>query len=72
LEGHGAVSVQSDRARAIAETVRQAAAHDVVLVAGKGHEDYQEMAGLRTPFSDRAEVQRALQARAAAIEGANA
>ncbi|PHM21720.1 MAG: UDP-N-acetylmuramoyl-L-alanyl-D-glutamate--2,6-diaminopimelate ligase [Curvibacter sp. PD_MW3] len=72
LEGHGAVSVQSDRARAITETVRQAAAHDVVLVAGKGHEDYQETAGLRTPFSDRAEVQRALQARAAAIEGANA
>lgn len=72
LEGHSAVNVQSDRARAIAETVRQAGARDVVLVAGKGHEDYQETAGLRTPFSDRAEVQRALQSRAAAIEGANA
>ena len=72
LEGCGAVSVQSDRAQAIAETVRQAAAHDVVLVAGKGHEDYQEAAGLRTPFSDRIEVQRALQARAAAVEGASA
>lgn len=72
LEGHVAVSVHSDRAQAIAETVRQAAAHDVVLVAGKGHEDYQEVAGTRMPFSDRVEVQRALQARAAATEGANA
>lgn len=71
LEGHSAVSVQSDRAQAIAETLRQAAARDVVLVAGKGHEDYQETAGQRLPFSDRTEVQRALQARAAVIEGVN-
>jgi UDP-N-acetylmuramoyl-L-alanyl-D-glutamate--2,6-diaminopimelate ligase len=44
--------VESDRARAIGRAVREAAAADVVLVAGKGHEDYQEVAGVRHPFSD--------------------
>jgi MurE/MurF fusion protein len=38
--------------QAIAHAVAQAAAADVVLVAGKGHEDYQEVAGVRRPFSD--------------------
>jgi UDP-N-acetylmuramoyl-L-alanyl-D-glutamate--2,6-diaminopimelate ligase len=69
LEGHEAVNVQGDRALAIAQTLQQAGAHDVVLVAGKGHEDYQETAGTRTPFSDNAEVRKALRARAAATEG---
>ncbi len=36
---------------------------DVVLIAGKGHEDYQEMAGVRRPFSDMAQARAALQAR---------
>ena len=44
--------VQSDRARAIAETVAVAGARDVILLAGKGHEPYQEIAGVRQPFSD--------------------
>ncbi|GAB4204618.1 MAG: UDP-N-acetylmuramoyl-L-alanyl-D-glutamate--2,6-diaminopimelate ligase [Tibeticola sp.] len=53
--------VESDRARAINEVVaRQAAAADVVLLAGKGHEDYQEIAGVRRPFSDRAQALAAL------------
>ena len=34
--------------------------HDVVLVAGKGHEDYQEIAGVKLPFSDRVHVEQAL------------
>jgi UDP-N-acetylmuramyl tripeptide synthase len=34
--------------------VTQAAASDVVLIAGKGHEDYQEIGGKRLPFSDAA------------------
>lgn len=72
LEGHRAVSVQVDRAQAIADTVQQAAASDIVLVAGKGHEAYQEAAGVRLPFSDRAEVQRALQRRAARPQGGQA
>jgi UDP-N-acetylmuramoyl-L-alanyl-D-glutamate--2,6-diaminopimelate ligase len=33
-----------------------------VLVAGKGHEDYQEIAGVKLPFSDRTHVEQALRA----------
>ncbi|MEK9951942.1 MAG: UDP-N-acetylmuramoyl-L-alanyl-D-glutamate--2,6-diaminopimelate ligase [Curvibacter sp.] len=58
----GAV-VEPDRARAIGLALTQADARDVVLVAGKGHEDYQETAGVRTPFSDREQVGLALRAR---------
>lgn len=53
---HGVV-VEPDRARAIAQTLAQANARDVVLIAGKGHEAYQEIAGKRLPFSDLAQVQ---------------
>jgi UDP-N-acetylmuramoyl-L-alanyl-D-glutamate--2,6-diaminopimelate ligase len=60
------VQVQADRALAIGETVAAAAAEDVVLVAGKGHEDYQEVAGVKLPFSDHAHAQAALDARSAA------
>jgi UDP-N-acetylmuramyl-tripeptide synthetase len=66
LEGTSSVNVVADRAQAIARTLQQAQPKDVVLVAGKGHEDYQEIAGTRLPFSDRAEVSKALRARAAA------
>jgi UDP-N-acetylmuramoyl-L-alanyl-D-glutamate--2,6-diaminopimelate ligase len=44
--------VIADRAQAIAQTVQNARAQDVVLVAGKGHEDYQEISGVKHPFSD--------------------
>ena len=57
------VSVERDRGRAISAAVRAAAPDDVVLVAGKGHEPYQEIAGARVPFSDGAAVRRALQER---------
>jgi len=56
--GHGAVTVEPDRGRAIAQAVATARAGDVVLIAGKGHETTQEIAGVRHPFSD-AEVARA-------------
>jgi len=46
--------IEADRARAIEKIVAEAASNDVVLVAGKGHEDYQEIAGRRLPFSDAA------------------
>ncbi|ALM86376.1 bifunctional UDP-N-acetylmuramoyl-L-alanyl-D-glutamate--2,6-diaminopimelate ligase MurE/UDP-N-acetylmuramoyl-tripeptide--D-alanyl-D-alanine ligase MurF [Bordetella sp. N] len=49
-----AVTVQADRAHAIMQTVWAAAAEDVLLLAGKGHETYQEIAGQRLPFDDRA------------------
>jgi UDP-N-acetylmuramoyl-L-alanyl-D-glutamate--2,6-diaminopimelate ligase len=58
------VQVQADRARAIAETVAAAAAQDVILLAGKGHEDYQEIGGVKHPFSDHVHAQQALAARA--------
>jgi murE/murF fusion protein len=60
LTGDAAVTVQPDRALAIAQTLARAAANDVLLIAGKGHEDYQEVAGKRLPFSDRDQVRRAL------------
>ncbi len=42
-----------DRSEAIAGALAAAAAADVVLIAGKGHEDYQEVGGRRIPFDDR-------------------
>ncbi|MDT9000265.1 UDP-N-acetylmuramoyl-L-alanyl-D-glutamate--2,6-diaminopimelate ligase [Paucibacter sp. APW11] len=56
--------VLADRRAAIAQAVLEADARDVVLVAGKGHEDYQEIAGERLPFSDVDEARLALIARA--------
>ncbi len=58
-----AAAVQADRALAIAQTIHRAAPHDVIVIAGKGHEDYQEIAGVKHPFSDLAQVQAALQER---------
>ena len=52
-----------DRAAAIRHTLLQAADADVVLVAGKGHETTQEIAGVFHPFSDVAQIQAALAAR---------
>jgi UDP-N-acetylmuramoyl-L-alanyl-D-glutamate--2,6-diaminopimelate ligase len=48
------------RGAAIARVLAEADAEDVVLIAGKGHETYQEVAGVRHPFSDLAEAERAL------------
>ncbi|MBI3171405.1 MAG: UDP-N-acetylmuramoyl-L-alanyl-D-glutamate--2,6-diaminopimelate ligase, partial [Hydrocarboniphaga effusa] len=45
--------VVHDRARAIETAVREAASDDVVVVAGKGHEDYQIYGAERRAFSDR-------------------
>jgi UDP-N-acetylmuramoyl-L-alanyl-D-glutamate--2,6-diaminopimelate ligase len=44
--------IEADRAQAIAAAVSEAATCDVILLAGKGHEPYQEIAGVRHPFSD--------------------
>jgi len=52
LGGAPAALIEPDRARAIQFAVAGAAPADVVLVAGKGHEEYQEIAGRRIPFSD--------------------
>ena len=54
--------VEADRARAIFEAVGGAHQGDVVLIAGKGHEDYQEIGDERHPFSDAAMARKALAA----------
>ena len=59
------VHVQVDRALAISQTLAWAQPGDVVLLAGKGHESYQEIQGVQHPFSDRAHAQAALLARIA-------
>ena len=48
------------RREAIHAAITEASANDAVLIAGKGHENYQEIAGVRHPFSDVAEAQIAL------------
>jgi MurE/MurF fusion protein len=63
VTGHDEVDVVEDRRQAIHDAVREAAPGDVVLLAGKGHEDYQEVAGVKRPFSDLVEAQAALRAR---------
>jgi UDP-N-acetylmuramoyl-L-alanyl-D-glutamate--2,6-diaminopimelate ligase len=52
--------VNADRATAILQTIKQAKPEDVVLIAGKGHEETQEIAGKKHPFSDRVHVQLAM------------
>ncbi len=47
------VLIQSDRAEAIRTACMLAGDHDIVLVAGKGHEKYQEIAGIKYPFDDK-------------------
>lgn len=54
--------VEADRAAAIRSVIGEAAARDVVLLAGKGHEDYQEIGGVKLPFSDLVEARSALEA----------
>ena len=50
------------REAAIAQAVAAATAQDIVVLAGKGHEPYQEIAGVRHPFSDLDQAERALTA----------
>ncbi len=58
-----AVYVEADRAVAIKQAISEARAADVILIAGKGHENYQEIKGVKHPFSDRTHAGTALAAR---------
>ena len=58
------VEVIVDRTQAIAHALAAAHARDVVLIAGKGHEATQEIAGVKRPFSDVEQARAALAARA--------
>ena len=60
------VKVIENRRSAIRTAVREAAARDVILIAGKGHEDYQEISGVKHPFSDVDEALAALSLRGSA------
>jgi UDP-N-acetylmuramoyl-L-alanyl-D-glutamate--2,6-diaminopimelate ligase len=62
--GAPAATVIEAREEAIRTAIAEAGARDIVLVAGKGHEDYQEVHGVRRPFSDVAEARAALLERA--------
>ena len=48
----GEQEVEIDRREAIRRAIMYADVDDVILVAGKGHEDYQDIEGVRHPFSD--------------------
>lgn len=58
IEDTTTVRTEPDRARAIEIAISSATADDIVLIAGKGHETWQEVDGRREPFSDYDEVER--------------
>jgi UDP-N-acetylmuramoyl-L-alanyl-D-glutamate--2,6-diaminopimelate ligase len=60
----GPFSVEPDRAVAIRSAISKAGPGDIVLIAGKGHESWQEIAGQKLPFSDTAMAQAVLEAAA--------
>jgi len=66
--GAPACEAEVDRARAIEQAILQSKKSDVVLIAGKGHETYQETAGRRTHFSDEEQARAALMKRQKAGE----
>lgn len=57
------VKVEADRARAIRAAIAAASQKDVVVIAGKGHENYQILSDRTIPFDDRTEVKLALKER---------
>jgi UDP-N-acetylmuramoyl-L-alanyl-D-glutamate--2,6-diaminopimelate ligase len=61
--------VEPDRRQAIRQAIAMARDGDLVLIAGKGHETYQEIDGIRYPFDDREEARRAIGSRRRAPVG---
>jgi UDP-N-acetylmuramyl-tripeptide synthetase len=62
-QGKAELVTIADRREAILHAIERSTAGDVVLIAGKGHEKYQEIAGRTTPFDDVAVAREALEAR---------
>ncbi|MBL4637815.1 MAG: UDP-N-acetylmuramoyl-L-alanyl-D-glutamate--2,6-diaminopimelate ligase [Proteobacteria bacterium] len=56
------IHIEHDRQKAISYAINAATINDIVLVAGKGHEKYQEIAGIRHPFNDALAVTKVLSA----------
>ncbi len=65
ISAHANVVHEVDRRQAIAKAIAEAGAQDVVLIAGKGHEKYQEIQGKQFAFDDVEEARSALQGRRA-------
>jgi UDP-N-acetylmuramyl-tripeptide synthetase len=72
VTGRDRVAVIENRHDAILGAITRAAPQDVVLIAGKGHEATQEVAGVKTPFSDVEESMAALRALSVTHQGASA
>lgn len=70
VSNHEKVRSLEDRREAISDVIAKAESGDCILVAGKGHEDYQEINGQRLPFSDHAIALDALKQRVANQKGA--
>ena len=60
MEGH--YRIEFDRHKAIQKAIKSAKKNDVILIAGKGHETYQEIKGVKYPFSDQIFARKALKA----------
>jgi len=60
IDSKSAFKAVEDRTEAIFEAVRMAEEKDIVLIAGKGHEDYQEIMGVKHPFSDKTVLSEAI------------
>lgn len=58
FQSERSVVVELDRRKAIQGSIAQAGDQDIILIAGKGHENYQEISGTKYPFSDYDEVKR--------------
>ena len=58
-ESGGTYEIKENRIAAIEKALFRAGAGDTVVIAGKGHEQYQEIRGVRRPFDERAVVQEA-------------
>ncbi len=61
LENHHAYEVELDRSVAIASAIQNASAKDCILIAGKGHEDYQIIGTVKRSFDDRKEALKVLE-----------
>ena len=59
--GERAIRLQADRAHAIRTAILSAAPGDVILIAGKGHETYQEIKGVKYPFDEKVVVRELLE-----------
>ncbi len=68
--GGAEVTVEADRAKAVEQAILAADDADTVLLAGKGHEPYQEIGTTRYPFDDRLQAAAALRKRASAMMNA--